>query len=431
MRSLRPWRLAALWLAALGPLFFLSYGFANWATAQRSHVPAIVFAWEHRIPFLAWTIVPYWSTDLFYALSFFLCQTRRELHTHGKRLLAAQVISVLVFLAFPLKFTFQHPQTSGLFGFMFHALEGFDRPFNQAPSLHLSLTTILWAKYSNHLRGVPLFVLRCWFIISGLSILTTYQHHFIDLPTGIWVGLFCLLLFSEREAVLAPDRRRASLILGSLYLAGCMGLTTAACWLGGVAWLLLWPAGSLLIVAIAYVTGSPQLLWQRDKALGWVSRILLAPYFGAAWLNSRWWTRSEPPAQEIVPGLWLGRVPARRERERLRIASVVHLAPELPLHAPDIAFRDVPMLDLLVPEAGELEAAVNAIEGLKTSRPTLVCCALGYSRSAMAAAAWLVASRKAPSVDSAIAMLRARRGRVVLSAAHRARLEEWALIRRN
>jgi protein-tyrosine phosphatase len=124
-------------------------------------------------------------------------------------------------------------------------------------------------------------------------------------------------------------------------------------------------------------------------------------------------------------------VPARRERERLRIASVVHLAPELPLHAGDIACRDVPMLDLLVPAAEELDAAVNAIEGLKTSRPTLVCCALGYSRSAMAAAAWLVASHKAPTVDSAIAMLRARRRRVVLSAAHRARLEEWALIRRN
>lgn len=224
---------------------------------------------------------------------------------------------------------------------------------------------------------------------------------------------------------------RAKLVLGSLYLAGCAGLATVACWLGGAAWLLLWPAGSLLIVAIAYVTGSPQLLGQRNRAIGWASRILLAPYLGAAWLNSRWWTRSEPPAQEIVPGLWLGRVPARRERERLRIASVVHLAPELPLHDRDIACRDVPMLDLLVPAAGELDAAVSAIEGLKTSRPTLVCCALGYSRSAMAAAAWLVASRKAPTVDSAIAMLHARRRRVVLSAAHRARLEEWTLIRRN
>jgi protein-tyrosine phosphatase len=298
--------------------------------------------------------------------------------------------------------------------------------------LHLSLTTILWAKYSEHLRGARLFFLRCWLILCGLSILTTYQHHFIDLPTGIWVGLFCLSLFPERQAVrLAPERQSASLVLGSLYLAGCVGLTTTACWLGGLAWLLLWPAGSMLVVAIAYVTGSPQLLWQRDRATGWASRILLAPYLGAAWLNSRWWTRSEPPAQEIVPGLWLGRVPARRERERLRIASVVHLAPELPLHAGDIACRGVPMLDLTVPEAGQLEEAVNAIEDLKTSRPTLVCCALGYSRSAMATAAWLVASRKAPTVDSAIAMLRARRRRVVLSAAHRARLEEWALIRRN
>lgn len=431
MRESRPWRAAALWLAGLGPFFFLSYGFANWVTALRSHVPAIVFGWEHRIPFLAWTIVPYWSTDLFYAISFFLCRTRPELDAHGKRLLAAQIISVILFLVFPLRFTFAHPHTNGLFGFMFDAVRGFDRPFNQAPSLHLSLTVILWAKYSEHMRGLPLFLLRCWFAISGLSILTTYQHHFIDLPTGIWVGLFCVVLFSDRPAALpASQPPGRSAIIGVLYLAGAMGLITAAVRLGGLGWLLLWPAGSLLIVALAYGTGSTQLFRNHEGAMSWASVALLAPHMAVVWLNSRWWTRGQPAAQEIVPGVWLGRAPSRPERDRLRIASVVELAPELPIDRSGIACRGVPMLDLVVPAAGDLEAAVKAIDVLHTERPTLVCCALGYSRSAMVTVAWLVASRNAPSVDSAITFLRTRR-RVILSTAHRARLEEWAQARGN
>ncbi|HEY6305899.1 MAG TPA: dual specificity protein phosphatase family protein [Candidatus Angelobacter sp.] len=221
----------------------------------------------------------------------------------------------------------------------------------------------------------------------------------------------------------------ANLVMGLVYLAGGAGLAVASWRIGGAGWLLLWPAGSLLIVAIAYATGSTRPFHNQDGDMAWSSRLLLYPYLAAVWANSRWWTRAEPAAQEIAGGVWLGRVPARHERERLRIASVVDLAPELPIDADGIAFRSVPILDLMVPEDGDLEDAVNAIEGFKTARPTLVCCALGYSRSAMATAAWLVASRTAPSVDSAIALLRARRRRVVLSTAHRARLEEWALAR--
>jgi hypothetical protein len=55
----RPWVRAVAWLCLLGPFFFLSYGTANWLAAQRAEVGSVVFDWEHAIPFLPWTIVPY------------------------------------------------------------------------------------------------------------------------------------------------------------------------------------------------------------------------------------------------------------------------------------------------------------------------------------------------------------------------------------
>jgi protein-tyrosine phosphatase/membrane-associated phospholipid phosphatase len=421
------WRWAVIWLALLTPFFFLSYGLANWVTGLRRDVPSLVFDWEHRVPFLSWTILPYWSLDLLYGISLFTCQTRRELSTHARRLVAAQIISVSAFLLFPLRYTFGRPHVLGVLGWMFDALASFDKPFNQAPSLHLSLTVILWAKYSQHLRGWTLWLMRSWMILVGLSTLTTYQHHFIDLPTGIWVGLFCLVLFPDSPPLWRHEIRYDSrrLKIGTTYLVGSALLTGLARYIGGAGWWFLWPAGALLIVSIIYFSGRPWLFQKSNGGMALPTKSLLAPYFAAAWLNSRLWTRKAAHADEIIEGIWLGRTPQRAERNKLDIASIVDLTAELPVDPAGVVYRAVPMLDLLPPSVGELEAAVSAIEELKARRPTLVCCALGYSRSAAAVAAWLTASGRSSSINEAIALIRTRRPQIVLGSAQRARLNEW------
>jgi protein-tyrosine phosphatase len=301
---------------------------------------------------------------------------------------------------------------------MFHALGGFDARFNQLPSLHLSLTTILWAKYSEHTQGIARLLLRCWFVLAGISALTTYQHHFIDILPGIWVGLACIALFPSQTPDALPSRR--SRRIASLYIAGGGLIGLVGFWLGRWGWLLFWPAGALLIVAAAYWIGSPEML-------GGTAMIpLLAPYTAAKWIHLRWWTRGQPLAQEIADGVWLGRFPQRRERDAVRIASMVSLAAELPADTSGVVARSVPMLDLVVPTSEQLQAAVAAIDDLQASRPTLVFCALGYSRSAMSVAAWLVARHTAASADAAIAFIQSRRPAVVFTARHREQLEQWA-----
>jgi membrane-associated phospholipid phosphatase len=180
----------------------VTYALASFVTSLRTDVPSIVFAWERRIPFLAWSIVPYWSIDVFYVLSVFVCKTRAELDVLVRRLVTAQIIGVACFLLFPLKFAFPQPRTYGIPHVLFRALAAVDRPFNQAPSLHIALLVILWWLYEKHVRGLARTLLHPWFALIGISVLTTYQHHVFDVATGALLGLFCVWLWPDGESPL-------------------------------------------------------------------------------------------------------------------------------------------------------------------------------------------------------------------------------------
>lgn len=205
---------AVLWLLFLGPFFFASYGLANWLTSQRGDVGSLVFDWERGMPLWPWTILPYWSIDLLYGLSLLLPRDKRELDTHCLRLLSAQVLSVTCFLLFPLRFTFERPELGGVFGWLFDVLMGFDKPYNQAPSLHIALLVVLWVCYARYASGAWRWLLHGWFALIGLSVLTTWQHHFIDVPTGALAGWLCVWLWPQAQpapfarASLSRDRTR-------------------------------------------------------------------------------------------------------------------------------------------------------------------------------------------------------------------------------
>ena len=424
-----PWRRALAWLAFLAPFFFLTYGLANWFAAQRADVPSVTFAWETGIPFAAWTILPYWSIDLLYGLSLFVCTTRRELTTHARRLLTAQVIAIACFVAAPLRFSFQRPAADGLWGDMFAVLAGFDQPFNQLPSLHIALTVILWAIYARKLSGVARIAMEAWFALICVSALTTYQHHFIDIPTGLLLGALCLWAWpfveegngrsiaTEWRWARDPTRWR----LAAVYAAGALLLGLVALRTGGWVLWLLWGSVSCLLVALAYAAiGAGAFQKGADGRLSVAARWLFAPYLAGAWLNSRAWTRRDKNPVAVADGVFLGRVPTKRELAASAFAGVVDLTAEFDVRPGACALAVVPVLDLVPPDADALARAAQAIERLRASGPVLVCCALGYSRSACAVAAWLLASGRARDVDAAMATVRAARAVVVLDAGHAA-----------
>lgn len=418
----RPWRRALAWLALLGPLFFATYGFANTMAARRANVPSVVFDWESAVPFWPWTIVPYWSIDLFYAASLFVCRDRRELDTHALRLLTAQALAVACFLLWPLCFSFPRPEVEGAFGALFDLLYGFDKPFNQAPSLHIVLLVILWMRFARHAKQGWRWLLHGWFALIGVSVLTTYQHHFIDIPTGLLAGWLCVWMWPEgaappwRSAAWARDPVRWR--LAWRYAAGSASCVALAWSLRGAALWLLWPAVSLLLVAANYaLLGAAGFQKRADGRIATAACWLFAPYLLAAWINSRWWTRHAPQPVRVAGDVWLGRIPGRGERDGF--AHVVDVCAELPLRDRRPGDVVVPMLDLVAPSPDELRVAARAIEtACADGSRVLVYCALGYSRSAAAVAAWMLHSGRATSVEGAVAQVRRARAAVVLEDAH-------------
>ncbi|RYF79073.1 MAG: phosphatase [Comamonadaceae bacterium] len=422
----RPWKRAAVWLALLGPLFYATYGFANWWATTRAQVPSMAFAWERHVPFWPWTIFPYWTINVFYALSLFLGRTKHLVDRHALRLATATVIAVTCFVLWPLHFGFGQPPVDGAPAFLFNALRGFDQPYNQAPSLHIALAVILWDWYRRLLVSRwALCVVHLWAFAICASVLTTWQHHFIDIPTGALLGLLCVWLWPLERVVSLPRAWRLTRDAQRWKLAGLYAVAAALCLVlglgfGGMALWLGWPAAALALVALNYAGfGARGFQLDGHGRMRWAARWLFAPYRVGAAINAWAWTRKLPPSVEVAPGLRVGRVPTRDEWTAAGRPRLVSLCAELQLPRVDGA-RCVPMLDLVVPASVRLQRAAVVIEAARRSGQAVwVCCALGFSRSAAGTIGWLAQSRALATIDQAEAAVRRARPQIVLRAAWR------------
>ena len=487
-------------LVVVAAIFYASYGATNALASARANVPEIYFAWERALPFWMWSIVPYWSLNLLYALGFFLCRDAEELARYVTQLLVAQMIATLFFIVFPLQMSWGKPAVSGLSEFLFSSLAAFDLPFNQAPSLHIILCVVVGAFYLRKARAIWLkAALVAWFALIGLSVLTTYQHHFIDIPTGLAAGCFVLLVRPIegeplRFAMAAEVARYkwAALYLGLAFFTLFAAILGAQIWSSWMLWLS-WASLSFALIACGYAFLGAGIFAKNGQGRhAAAAKALLFPYLCVARLNAIFWLRGRRLADEILPGLYLGSV-----KQAGKFDAVLDLAAEF--ERPDGAqiYASVPMLDMITPGADELKRGADELErlvkttlgggenlpqtaaelgsnfsakagyanerNLKFHRQTdaranlqtsgaankleiaeakqtltgsneraaengkkvLVCCALGYGRSASVLLAWLVIYRGF-GFDEALNLLKSRREKIAVASSLRERIMRLA-----
>ncbi|HKP92911.1 MAG TPA: phosphatase PAP2/dual specificity phosphatase family protein [Chthoniobacterales bacterium] len=426
--------------AGLSALFLIVYGWCNWFTAHRPHVPTLFFEWERSIPFVPLMIVPYMSIDLFFVGAPFLCRTDRELAAFSKRIVAAILVAGICFLLFPLRFAFERPHADGWLGAFFDWFRGMDRPFNLLPSLHIALRTILAELYARHTRGFLRHASNIWFVLIGLSAVLTYQHHVMDVVAGFALGAYCLYFFPERQSTSdafdadrapSPQLRSKNLRVGTYYLAGAgaVSVLMVIWWLWGA--FLLWPAISLGLVAAAYFGLGPAIFRKRDGRLPWPTWWTLAPVLFGLHLSRLYYRRQCRHWDEVTPSVWVGGVLSEREAAevvRRGVTSVLDLTAEFSEARPFLRcdYRNIAVLDLTAPRTRQLEEIVDFIEDKSRNGIVYVHCKIGYSRSAAAAAAWLLKNGKARSVSDAIEVVRKARPCVVVRPEVIAALERFA-----
>ena len=198
--------------------------------------------------------------------------------------------------------------------------------------------------------------------------------------------------------------------------------------IGGAALLLLYLAVSFALLAAAYAGAGPRLFFKRASGkrsvLGWS---LLAPYFllNDATLGLYRLLSREPPYVQVAPNLSFGRRLTAREAEAGGWEHVLDLAGEFPEARTPAGYRSLPMLDAVAPTEADLQSAIEWIRGAVRSGPVYVHCALGYGRSALVAAAYLISRGIATDAKTALKHLRALRPGVRLQRPQRKVLDRF------
>ncbi|HZE97344.1 MAG TPA: dual specificity protein phosphatase family protein [Planctomycetota bacterium] len=421
------WIESALWAAACSKLFILVYGGCTWITDRRIDVGSIQFEWERRLPFIPGMILPYWSLDLFFLGSFFLCTDRKERRILGGRITAAILGAGVCFLLFPLKMKVTRPAGAGSWKPLFDVLWSFDRPYNLFPSLHIALVTILAEHYARHTRGLLHTGILGWFALVAVSTLLTWQHHAIDLAGGFVLGLLCLRLVGGAPAAFpTPARPR----IGGYYLLASAAAFGLASVLPPAGLILLWPALSLALVAAGYFGAGPAVYGKSGPSLPFSAAILLAPCLAGQVLSWAFYRRRGAVSNTVAPGVRIGAWPTEGEARRAvreGVRAVLDLTAEFPEAAAfrSVEYHNIPVLDLTAPTPAQLQEAVGFIEEQSRREIVYVHCKAGYSRSAAAVGAWLLDSGRAASAEDAIALLRKIRPQIVVRPEVRRALEDW------
>jgi membrane-associated phospholipid phosphatase/rhodanese-related sulfurtransferase len=440
-RSALPRGQAFLASAALSILFLFVYGGCNWITSQRSAVGTLYFEWERHIPFVPFFVVPYLSIDLFFIAAPFFCRDREELRLFCRRVTAAILIAGACFLLLPLRFAFDRPSVAGWAGKAFDSFRQLDAPYNLLPSLHAAFLPFLFDIYRRNLRGIVRWAVLVWLVLIAFSPILTYQHHVLDILGGFILAVCCFYFIRalpEQHLVVSVNPR-----IGGYYLIGGLITFGMAFMLWPIGALFLWPTASLILVGSAYLWTGPGIFRKQTGKIPGSARLVLAPCLLGQYFSLIYYERKCRRWDKMAPRLWIGRFLREREaRQALAagVTAVLDLTAEFSESAAFCAvrYRNIPILDLTAPTILQLAEMADFIKDESRDGIVYVHCKIGYSRSAAAVIAAMLANGAVHNVAEGVRRLRAVRPTIVirpeilaaLSAFERERCESLVLTER-
>lgn len=186
-------------LVAVTLWFLAVYTLAGNYAKGLAYVPTAVLPWDRTIPFVDWMVIPYFFSGYLFARAFFWCRTGAEVTTLRNRMLLVIAVAGLVFLVCPLRHAFTKPAEVALpFQPLFWLLRQSDSPFNQAPSLHVTFCVLHAGVARWRFSGAARWAVWLGLGLIAASTLFVYQHHIVDVVSGLMLGALALLLLPKK-----------------------------------------------------------------------------------------------------------------------------------------------------------------------------------------------------------------------------------------
>jgi hypothetical protein len=232
-------------------VFIAVYNFSTWYASSLDHVPSFTFDFEKSIPFVPLTIIPYMASGIFFCIVFFLCKNKNQLKILTWRMLFVSITAGIFFITVPLRFSFAKPEVSHvILAIPFSFLKTFDSPFNQSPSLHIAFAFIFWSVFKDLSKWRTFLMI--WLILLGISTLTTYQHHVIDILNGAILAHLSFIIIPYRKN--DPEYRNFRVanyyfLLAWIFISAALLLNK---YIGTEGFILLLPALVTIIIGYRY-----------------------------------------------------------------------------------------------------------------------------------------------------------------------------------
>lgn len=413
------WYYRVLGLVILAPLFFIVYGWANNYTAKLNPIliKEIVYNWEQYIPFIPSTILPYWSIDLLYGISLFLPMTFLAFRQHFLRLLVATPIAAVFFINFPLTFSTPKPIIDSIWNVFFVSLSEFDKPYNQAPSLHIILLVIIWQAFLPYFNKTGKYLWHFWSFLIGISVLTTFQHHFIDVPTGFFVGVFICYLFPFEKEIQWKFSKPKSTKIGLKYLSVALMFLIASIFTSLPFQIVLWWfAFSFLMVSLGYLALNETVFQKKANGkFSFAANVVMFPYRFFSKLTRKYFFKTNNIETQVYENLYIGDYNSSKNTS---CDSVFDLCVEYEKANQKSNYINFPKIDLVPLSTKDLTEGIAILDDLLKENKVLVHCALGMSRSSTLVIAWLLDKKVVTSVKEAEEMLKSKNYSIHLSQKH-------------
>ncbi|MCE3011645.1 MAG: phosphatase PAP2 family protein [Proteobacteria bacterium] len=187
--SLKQYVWTSLWITIL---WIILYRYTNHIAQFAAVKYDFSFAWEKNTPLIPWMILPYVSLNIMTFVPLFHL-IPSEIRHLGRVMGLATVIAALVFYFFPAPLIHTRPDYVPTWNYFFQLVFSLDDVSNTLPSLHITYSTQLLLALWPKLKSFR-YIYLPWFVLVCVSVLFTWQHHFMDIIAGVVLAVSLQLI---------------------------------------------------------------------------------------------------------------------------------------------------------------------------------------------------------------------------------------------